>query len=71
MKKIATTLIFGIGLLLLGLNYGSNHQDGKKKTDAKMKRTEIALNDQANDKSFEVSRNIIPSIFSALLGLIK
>ena len=71
MKKFAVSLFCAVGFILLGLNYMSDSSyENHAQTEFISSKNQIEKKEVSED-SFEVSKIHLPSIFSALIGLIK
>ena len=66
MKKIASIVTVFIGLVLLVLNYQNIAIETQTELNKKAINTEVKNNPKSEDKSFDVSKINLPSIFDAL-----
>lgn len=72
MKKTASIIVLGLGLVLLALNYvDSNYRKANfSATQNKVEKQEVSVELENEDESLDASRINLPSIFNALIRLL-
>ena len=71
MKKIASIITLFVGLVLFALNYHVTTYSSQSSSAGFHHKTKVIQKSESEDKTFDVSKINLPSIFDALIRSLK